>query len=319
MPFTRHIFHAIDVIKEKISAEYVPISSGTPKPEVEISEELIRDLLEDQHTDLAKLPLQYVGDGWDNAMYRLGDKLAIRLPRREFGAPLIDNEQKWLPVLAERLPIPVPVPYRFGEPGRGFPWRWSIVPWLPGVPANEHEPDPKEAARLGKFLRALHTPTPSDAPTNEMRGIPLIQRAEIDAGRLERIEEKTNFITDEIKTIWEEALKTPIDVESRWLHGDLHPRNILVEGGTITGIIDWGDMNSGDIATDLASVWMLFKNTSARQQALEAYGPISEPSLLRAKGWAVLFGVLLLGAGLVDDSIHAEIGRKALERVAQDA
>lgn len=303
----------------KRDAEARHISEGTPKSEVAIDETLVQGLLEDQHPDLATLPIRHVDDGWDNAMYRVGDELAVRIPRRIFGAPLIDSEQKWLPILGKRLPIPIPVPRRIGEPGRGYPWRWSVVPWLPGVPANVEEPYPDQAARLGEFLRRLHVAAPLDAPTSEMRGIPLKDREKIDMGRMEGVADKTDLITEEIRAIWNSALEAPIDVEPCWLHGDLHPKNILVENGVISGIIDWGDMNSGDRATDVASIWMLFEDSKARQSALEAYGEISDATLVRAKGWAVLFGVLLLDAGLVDNPEHAEIGRRALVRVAQDA
>lgn len=76
--------------------------------------------------------------------------------------------------------------------------------------------------------------------------------------RIQRLEQKTNLISEEIKHLWKEALNAPIDVEATWLHGDLHSRNVLVENGVITGIIDWGDITAGDKATDLAAIWMLF-------------------------------------------------------------
>ena len=141
--------------------EQDPISNGTPKSEVEIDENLIRQLLRDQHPDLAGLPLEYVDDGWDNSMYRLGDELAVRLPRRELGAPLIVNEQKWLPVLAKLLPIPIPVPMRIGKPACGYPWRWSIVPWLVGVSANQQEPHPSQGLTAWTiFACASHSSAP---------------------------------------------------------------------------------------------------------------------------------------------------------------
>ena len=98
----------------------------------------------------------------------------------------------------------------------------------------------------------------------------------------------------------------------------MHPRNVLVAEGRITGIIDWGDITSGDVATDLASIWMLFANRSDREKALSAYAEVSEATLRRAKGWAVFFGIVLLDAGVIDNPRHAEIGRRTLLRVAED-
>src|SRR5262245_29382205 len=97
-----------------------------------------------------------VAEGWDNVMFRLGDLLAVRLPRRAAVAHLICNEQNWLPRLAPQLPLPVPMPCRVGVPALGYPWRWSVVPWLPGQPADRNEPVRSQATLMGNFLHALH-------------------------------------------------------------------------------------------------------------------------------------------------------------------
>jgi aminoglycoside phosphotransferase (APT) family kinase protein len=209
------------------------------------------------------------------------------------------------------------MPYRLGEPAPGYPWRWSVLPWLVGVAADQEAPQANQAKRLASFLRSLHHPAPANAPHNPGRGVPLQQRAEAIAERMQRLEAKTNLITAKLKTIWHQALDAPIDSQATWLHGDLHPRNILVENGVITGVIDWGDITSGDVATDLAAIWMLFADQTARQQAIAEYGA-SAATWQRAKGWAILFGVLLLDTGLVDHPRHAAMGEKTLRRVAED-
>lgn len=101
---------------------------GTPVSEFEIDTTLVYNLLSDQHPDLMHLPIHLVDAGWDNAMFRLGDQLSVRLPRRKVAATLIENEQTWLPLLAEQLTIPVPTPYRIGKPAQSYPWRWSVLP-----------------------------------------------------------------------------------------------------------------------------------------------------------------------------------------------
>ncbi|MER7151067.1 phosphotransferase [Streptomyces lydicus] len=57
------------------------------------------------------------------------------------------------------------------------------------------------------------------------------------------------------------------------LHGDLHPANILVDRGRIRAVIDFGDITSGDPATDLSVAWMLF--TAEQRVALR--GPRVPP------------------------------------------
>ncbi len=291
---------------------------GTPISDLEIDTTLVYSLLVDQHPDLTHLPIHLIDAGWDNAMFRLGNELSVRLPRRKVAATLIENEQIWLPLLADQLLIPVPTPYRLGKPALGYPWRWSVLPWLTGMPADQDEPHANEAKRFASFLRSLHVPAPFNAPLNPLRGVPLHQRAAVVEERMQRLEIKTNLITQTIKNTWNEALNIPVDVNAKWLHGDLHARNVLVENGIITGIIDWGDITSGDIATDLASIWMIFSDQNARQQAIAEYGNVSDATLQRAKGWAILFGVMLLDTGLIDHPRHATMGEKTLRRVLED-
>lgn len=292
--------------------------TGTPVSEIEIDATLVYNLLADQHPDLMHLPIHLVDAGWDNAMFRLGDQFSVRLPRRKAAATLIENEQTWLPLIANKLTVPVPTPYRIGKPALGYPWRWSVLPWLDGITADQEEPHANQAKPFASFLRSLHIPAPFNAPSNPVRGVPLSLRAVNVEERMQRLEIKTNLITQKIRDTWNIALNTPVDVEAKWLHGDLHARNVLVKNGAIAGIIDWGDMTSGDIATDLASIWMLFCDRHTRQQAIAEYANISDATLKRAKGWAVLFGVLLLDTGIVDHPRHAVMGERILRRVSED-
>nr|MBA3921760.1 phosphotransferase [Nostocaceae cyanobacterium] len=102
--------------------------TGTPVSELEIDATLVYSLLADQHSDLMYLPIHLVDAGWDNAMFRLGDQFCVRLPRRKAAATLIENEQIWLPLLADKLTIPVPTLHKLGKPALGYPWRWSVLP-----------------------------------------------------------------------------------------------------------------------------------------------------------------------------------------------
>ena len=151
-----------------------------PRPPAEVTLDAfgVRALLEAQQPDLAGLPLNEVASGWDNFVFRLGDDLAVRLPRRAIAAPLIEREARWLPELAPSLPLAVPVPVRVGRPSNAFPWAWSVVRWLPGEPASVAPPANAEATAvvLGPFLRALHRAAPPHATRSAWRGTPLAER-----------------------------------------------------------------------------------------------------------------------------------------------
>ena len=282
----------------------------TPDADYAIAPPTVRDLLRDQHADLADLPIRALDAGWDNAMFRLGDTLLVRLPRRAPAAALLEREQTWLPYLAPQLPLPVPAPVRIGHPGRGYPWRWSVVDWHPGSPADRAEVHPGQADALVDFLRTLHRPAPANTPVHTSRGVPLArQRARTE----ERLAALPVRLAQAARPVWERALAAPPARDACLLHGDLHPRNVIVQNGVLAAVIDWGDLCAGDVATDLASLWMLFDDARARARALARYGP-TPATLDRALGWAVVFGALL---GTIEDDVHhRKVGRATLQRLA---
>lgn len=290
---------------------------GTPVAEVHIDAKLVRELLRDQHADLAESPLTHVDTGWDNAIYRLGDDLAVRIPRRELAVELIVKEQQHLPQLAATLPIPVPSPIRIGQPSSRFPWPWSVVQFLPGTTADLDWPNEDQAIRLADFLKSLHQPATAASPINELRTAPLAERAIRVEERIRRMEAQTEFVTDTIWNIWRDGLAAPLASKPRLIHGDLHARNVLVTGGAISGIIDWGDLTAGDVAIDLCGCWGLFESYHGRRQFLESYAP-DDNEIARAKAWAVFYGVTLLETGLVDHLQQAKMGAATLRRLHDD-
>jgi len=290
-----------------------------PAAELDVSADLVQRLLAAQQPDLADLAVEVLANGWDNVMYRVGDVLVARLPRREAAARLIMNEQQWLPALQPRLPLPVPAPVRIGQPGSGYPWPWSIVPFLPGRAAAGNPPAdwPDAATSLGRFLAALHTPAPPDAPANALRGVPLADRS----ARLTQHLRAAGALADHkaVTRAWEAALAAPAwDKPAVWLHGDLHPANIVVHRGRISGVIDFGDITSGDPATDLSAAWMLlparyhddFRSAyrTADQHAA------SDDTWARARGWALALSLAML-ANSADNPQITEIGHRTLTAV----
>jgi aminoglycoside phosphotransferase (APT) family kinase protein len=287
-----------------------------PTSDLVVTPDLARALLRLQHTDLAALPISTLENGWDNVMLRLGDDLALRMPRRAVSALLILKEQAWLPVLAPRLPLPVPAPLRTGEPALGYPYAWSVTPFFEGDPADLAPPDPDQAGALAAFLKALHQPAPEQAPPNPYRGVALAERTAAFDGRLAEAERLRGPLPAGLRRVWTAASAAPIDAPRTWLHGDLHGRNVLTRGGRLAAVIDWGDLAAGDPACDLAAIWMLLPQSDARARALAAYRP-SAASELRARGWAALMGVML--ASITDNPRMPAMGLAIIGRLAGES
>ncbi|MFE3247631.1 aminoglycoside phosphotransferase family protein [Streptomyces sp. NPDC059209] len=259
----------------------------------DITAELIRDLLREQHPDLADHPLELGARGWDNQVWRLGDDLAVRLPwATESADGLLRKEHAWLPVLAPHLPLRVPVPQRLGEPSERFPRPWLVTTWVPGEPADRAPATraAEAAETLATFLTALHRPAPDEAPEGRHRGGRLADTAEHFTRELASATERGLIRDpDAVRAVWEDAAAAPEWTGPRlWLHGDLHPANVLTADGTISGVIDFGDLFAGDPAFDLAAAWILLPD-GATDRFHDVYRPTADAAALRrARGWAVL-------------------------------
>src|SRR5262245_9299600 len=290
------------------------VSNNMPAAEVDIDVELVRGLLADQHPDLVSLPLVEVANGWDNVIYRLGDDLTVRIPRRAMAAPLIENELRWLPALAPRLPLVIPAPVRAGRPGRGYPWSWAVTPWFDGDVAARTPPDDFEAAAaaLGAFVRALNQPAPADAPPNVYRGTPLSARDKPTRDRIEMLGSAID--QDAVTASWEQSLAAPRWAgPPLWLHGDLHPANLIVSDGRLVAVIDFGDICGGDPATDLAAAWLSLP-LAAHDTFRRAAGEHDDDTWLRARGWALYHALAVLQSG-ADNALMTGIGRSTLAAV----
>jgi aminoglycoside phosphotransferase (APT) family kinase protein len=288
-----------------------------PAAEVDVSEVVVRALLAEQSPDLAHLELIELAYGWDNAIFRLGAERTVRLPRRALAAELVEHEQRWLPELAKSLPLPIPAPVRIGRPGAGYPWSWSVCPWLPGVIALREPPtDAFEAAKtLGAFLSALHHEAPIDAPPNPYRGVPLEKRDEVVRERARQLADLID--APAVVARWTDLAATrPWDGPPLWLHGDLHPANVLVHNGRLSAVIDFGDITAGDPATDLAVAWMLFP-VEARPTFRAAAGNVDDDTWTRARGWALSLALAYL-ANSANNPMFARLGERVLDAVLAD-
>ncbi|WP_246281636.1 aminoglycoside phosphotransferase family protein [Fodinicola acaciae] len=285
-----------------------------PAAEVDIDENLVAKLIEAQCPELSD-PLRLTANGWDNAIYRLGDDLCVRLPRRQVAVQLVVNEQRWLPEFASRIRTPIPVPVHSGRPTAGYPWPWSVLPWRAGTVASELPAAERAsaAAGLAAFMTELHVPAPPDAPPNPARGVPLANRA-VDVE--ERLASGKIAGSERLRTLWRQLLATPRwDGPPLWLHGDPHPANLLLSNGKLAAVLDFGDLTGGDPATDLAAGWMVFD--APARKVFRAAVEVDTDTWLRAKAWAIVIGTAV--AVHSDDSPRmAAIGRHVLEQVLLD-
>ena len=286
-----------------------------PAAEVDVSEHLVRTLLLEQHPDLADLELRVLANGWDNVLFRLGDELTIRLPRRQMAAKLVEHEAEWLPQLAPHLPLPVPAPVRVGHPTRSYPWSWTIVPWFEGEPVGTAPlANPTHAAKqLGEFLAALHRPAPPTAPVNPYRGGPLAERSEITVERMEMVARQIDI--ESVRSSWRASVAVPAwDGVPIWIHGDLHPLNMVQRNGELAAIIDFGDITSGDPATYLLVAWTLFDERDRvvfRLAANSPARPIDDNMWERGRGWAISHALAVL-ANSADAPALTAISLRAL-------
>ncbi|GAA2722901.1 aminoglycoside phosphotransferase family protein [Cellulomonas aerilata] len=291
-----------------------------PPAELDVTTDLVRRLLREQHPDLADLPLRIVSGGWDNVIVRLGDHLAVRVPRRETAARLALHEQRWLPEMADRLGVAIPVPVRAGRPGAGYPWAWTVVPWFDGLPAAgvPRGDRGRLAVPLADVVARLHVAAPPDAPDNPFRGGTLRDR---DAVVHERVASGAVPAPDDVLAVWADAAAVPgRSGPPVWLHGDLHPANLLLTAdGDLAAVLDFGDLTAGDPATDLATAWLTFDAAARRvfRDRVTDLTGTDGATWVRARGWALAMATALL-AHSDDDPAFALLGRETIAQVLAD-
>ncbi len=262
--------------------------------EIVTDEVLVRRLLAAQFPEWKDLPIEALPvAGTDNAIYRLGDGLSVRLPRRLGCADgSLDKEFEWLPKLAPLLPFEVPTPVARGEPGEGYPKEWAVFDWLNGKDATSTPVDlQRAAADLAELLATLRRIDPAGGPPPESRGGPLWSRDKPTRAGIAALGDMID--ADAVTTAWEAALAAPNwDGPPVWIHGDLDARNLLVEDQRITGIVDWGALCVGDPACDVKVAWAVL-DAEARpifRRLLE----IDDAMWIRSRGWALSQAMIAL-------------------------
>jgi aminoglycoside phosphotransferase (APT) family kinase protein len=282
-----------------------------------VDAEQVHRLVLDQFPQWADLPIRPVANGgWDNRTFHLGDTMLARLPSAAEYALAVAKEQRWLPVLAPRLPLPIPVPLAEGKPGAGFPFPWSIYQWLDGEPASMDRVDSiRFAVDLAGFLAALQGIDTTDGPRpgkhNWFRGGTL---RTYDAQTRRALATVNAHVDSALaRKIWETALDARWDGVDTWFHGDVAQGNLLLDGGNLAAVIDFGTCGVGDPACDLAVAWTLL--TAERRQAFRARLAVDDATWARGRGWA-LWKALITCARTGQEAVNA---RRVLCEILSEA
>jgi aminoglycoside phosphotransferase (APT) family kinase protein len=251
--------------------------------EEHVDEERARRLVRGQFPELAADEVELVSEGWDYVVFRVDGEWAFRFPRREAVVSGTEREIAVLPALAARLPVGLPAPVFVGRPDGDFPWPFYGARYLAGVEATGH---PVEPVALGAALRALHASETLEAVGGELPADPL---ARVDMSvRLPRLEE----LGVEAPALVAAARKLPPARHTAVCHGDLHMRQLLVAGETLTGIVDWVDVCRSDPAVDLSVAWSSLEE-ARRPAFFAAYGEVAEETRVRARVVAAFLCAML--------------------------
>lgn len=267
--------------------------------EADIGLRTVRALLDDQRPDLAGRPVVPLGEdstGTDNVLYRLGNDLVVRLPRTPSAAASLVTETRLMPELVGRLPVDIPAPEYVGVPAAGYPHPWAVLPWLTGVDAWAARTALTGAQGLGlaEDLARLVT-TLWQVPRAAYEGVVPTRALGRRGGGLAALDEDLEEWLDEtgglvdvdaVRGSWRES-RAAADWDGRAVlsHGDLIPGNLLVHGGRLSAVIDWGGAGAGDPALDLIPAWAVLDGPAAARFR-DALG-VDDDLWLRARGYAV--------------------------------
>jgi aminoglycoside phosphotransferase (APT) family kinase protein len=290
--------------------------------EVDTDGSLVRRLLSTQFPQWGDLAIDPVHSaGTDNAIYRLGDDMAVRLPRIQWATWQVEKEHRWLPGLAPHLPLAIPVPLAKGRPAEGYPWDWSVYTWLEGEDASiDRIADPRQAATdLAQFVAALQRIDPRGGPQpgahNSGRGLPLGTRDDDTRAAIARLDAmlEANAVT----AAWDAALQAQAwEGPPVWIHGDLQSGNLLVERGRLGAVIDFGCLGVGDPACDLIVAWNLFSGEN--REAFRAALAVDDATWARGRGWALSVALIFIPYYWDTNPVGVAGARRAIDEVLAD-
>jgi len=293
--------------------------SGVDRTSIDAS--LARRLVDSQFPQWSELPIAEVEvDGWDNRTFRLGSDLTVRLPSGDWYAQQVAKEQRWLPVLAPRLPLPIPTPVAKGEPDSGFPYPWSVYRWLDGELASKARIADLNAfaTTLAGFLNALGRIDPTGGPEpgqhNFFRGGPLSTYADETHEAINAL--GAEVPRDRVERVWEDAMATSWDRDPVWFHGDVATGNLLVRDGRLAAVLDFGTSGVGDPACDVVVAWTFLSGQS--RDRFRADLGVDAATWSRGRGWGLWKALISLVGHLANDSPDAALARRDIEQILAD-
>ncbi len=287
--------------------------------ELDIDAELVSRLVSRQLPQWAALPVRPVSStGTVNVLFRLGDDMVVRLPRRPAPGEDLDSEQRWLGRLAPLLPVPVPAPLALGTPTGDYPSHWSVYRWLHGAnPVQERLTDPDAlAGDLAEFVAAMRRIDLPDGPA-AYRGGPV---AAHDAGTRRAIGELRGrglIDTDAATAAWDAALAVPEwSGPPVWLHADLMPGNLLTADGRLSAVIDFGTVGVGDPACDLIVAWNLLP--AGAREVFRSALQVDDTTWARGRGRALFIALIQLPYYQHTNPVMAANARYTIREVLAD-
>jgi aminoglycoside phosphotransferase (APT) family kinase protein len=299
------------------------MSAGQMHPGMHpVDDELVRRLIAGQFPQWAGLAVRrWASGGTVNAMYRLGDDLVVRLPLVQGGAKDVSREQEWLPRLAPRLPARIPEVLGTGEPAHGYPWPWSVYRWLEGEhPEAGALTEPVALAQdLAAFVAAMRGITLPGGP-NAHRGGPV---ASLDADTRAAIKKLRGIAQEDVDcdaaaSVWEETLRAPDWAGAPvWLHADLMPGNLLIDGGRLVSVIDFGCAGVGDPACDLFPAWNLLP--AEARDVFRAALPVDDATWIRGRGRTLSQALIALPYYRTTNPAMASNARHVIRAVLDEA
>ncbi|MEQ9315585.1 MAG: phosphotransferase, partial [Henriciella sp.] len=285
---------------------------------------LIRSLVKSSFPNLADADIRLVrSGGTDNYIFRIDNDLCLRIAKRDAAIPALHQREPAALKALSDLPLETPRFMAKGSLPDPEGWPWMICTWLHGVSmdAAGHTATTEDAGRLALFLldlQGFHKRNAAEpAPDNHWRGVGLAQRGEVTADAIATLSDE--FDGEALSKVWASALSAdPCKRdEQTWIHGDMHPANLVVRDGAITGVIDWGLSGLGDPACDLMAAYTVFSGKA--RDAFARATAASESAWMRARGWALSTAVVALAYYRGSDAPIVARSREVIGEVLAEA
>ena len=294
---------------------------GSANP-MDINTDLVRRLIDRQFPQWQRYPIQKIAPGgWDNRSFRLGSDLTVRLPSHSTYVAQVAKEQRWLPQLASRLAMAIPMPVAMGLPSDDYPWPWSVYRWIDGETARVAPIAnlPRFATDLANFLKTLQA---IDAAEGPLPGSHNFYRG----GDLHVYHNETHNAIQSLNTcidqaaataVWQAALHKPFSDRPVWVHGDIASTNLLVQDSRLSAVIDFGCLGIGDPACDLTIAWTFFSGPS--REAFRRHLEADAGTWARARGWAIWKALITMADARTDVPKRQEAQRVFNEVITEFA